>query len=108
MKNLGQMMKQAQEMQAKMQEMQARLEAAEVIGHSRRRHGHGHAQRQGRDAADQDRSEDRRSASEVEVLEDLILAAVNDARAKVDSHVEEEMAKVTGGLQLPAGMKLPF
>jgi len=45
---------------------------------------------------------------EVEVLEDLIIAAFNDAKAKVETHVAEEMGKITGGLNLPGGMKLPF
>ena len=45
---------------------------------------------------------------EVEVLEDLVVAAVNDARQRVDAMVAEEMSKLTGGLQLPPGMKLPF
>jgi DNA-binding protein YbaB len=45
---------------------------------------------------------------EVEVLEDLIMAAFNDARAKVSAHAEQEVQKLTGGLQLPGGMKLPF
>ncbi len=46
--------------------------------------------------------------AEVEVLEDLIVAAFNDARRKVSAHAEEEMQKLTGGLHLPGGMKLPF
>ena len=45
---------------------------------------------------------------EVEVLEDLIVAAFNDARRKVSAYAEQEMQKLTGGLQLPPGMKLPF
>jgi len=45
---------------------------------------------------------------EVEVLEDLIVAAFNDARRKVSAHAEQEMQKLTGGLQLPGGLKLPF
>ena len=45
---------------------------------------------------------------EIEVLEDLVVAAVNDARTKVDSMVAGEMSKLTGGLQLPPGLKLPF
>jgi DNA-binding YbaB/EbfC family protein len=45
---------------------------------------------------------------ETEVLEDLIVAAFNDAKAKVEAHVAEEMSKLTGGLNLPGGMKLPF
>jgi len=46
--------------------------------------------------------------AETEVLEDLIVAAFNDARAKVNAHAESEMHKLTGGLALPGGMKLPF
>jgi hypothetical protein len=45
---------------------------------------------------------------EVEVLEDLIVAAFNDARRKVSAYAEQEMQKLTGGLQLPGGLKLPF
>ena len=47
-------------------------------------------------------------ASEAEVLEDLIVAAVNDAKSKTDAHSQEEMSKLTGGLPLPPGFKLPF
>ena len=46
--------------------------------------------------------------NDTEVLEDLILAAFNDAKARVEAHVGEEMSKLTGGLKLPPGMKLPF
>jgi DNA-binding protein YbaB len=42
------------------------------------------------------------------MLEDLIVAAVNDARAKAEQQMQAEMAKLTGGLQLPPGFKLPF
>ena len=45
---------------------------------------------------------------DVEVLEDLIVAAANDAKAKVEALVQEEMQKLTGGLNLPPGMQLPF
>jgi nucleoid-associated protein EbfC len=45
---------------------------------------------------------------EIEVLEDLIVAAFNDAKSKVEAHVSQEMSKLTGGLNLPGGMKLPF
>jgi hypothetical protein len=41
-------------------------------------------------------------------MEDLIVAAVNDAKAKVEATVAEEMKQVTGGLDLPPGFKLPF
>lgn len=45
---------------------------------------------------------------DVEVLEDLIVAAFNDAKAKAEVSMQDEMAKITGGLNLPAGFKLPF
>jgi nucleoid-associated protein EbfC len=45
---------------------------------------------------------------ETEILEDLIVAATNDAKGKIEAHVQEEMQKLTGGLPLPPGMKLPF
>jgi DNA-binding YbaB/EbfC family protein len=107
MKNLGQMMKQAQAMQAKMQEMQEELARTEVTGVS----GGGMVS-----ATLTGKGEMRRlkidpklvDPAEVEVLEDLIVAAINDAKAKVDAHVQSEMAKLTGGLQLPPGVKLPF
>ena len=43
-----------------------------------------------------------------EVVEDLIVAACNDAKVKAEATMQEEMAKITGGLNLPPGMKLPF
>ena len=46
--------------------------------------------------------------NEVEVLEDLIVAACNDAKAKTEAYVQEEMGKLTGGLPLPPGFKMPF
>ena len=107
MKNIGQMMKQAQQMQAKMAELQARLGEMEVGSQS----GGGMVQ-----ATLSGKGELRRikidpslaKADEVEVLEDLVVAAVNDARQRADAMVAEEMGKLTGGLQLPPGMKLPF
>ena len=107
MKNLGQLMKQAQQMQAKMAEMQASLETAEMTGHSGggmiavTLNGKGDLKKLKIDKTVID-------PSEPEVLEDLIVAAFNDARAKVNAHAESEMQKLTGGLALPGGMKLPF
>ena len=46
--------------------------------------------------------------AEVEVLEDLVVAAIADAKAKAEAMMSEEMGKLTGGLNLPAGLKLPF
>ena len=45
---------------------------------------------------------------EVEILEDLIVAAINDAKQKGENAAQEEMKSLTGGLPLPPGMKLPF
>jgi DNA-binding protein YbaB len=42
------------------------------------------------------------------VLEYLIVAAINDARSKVEARMSEQMAELTGGLPLPPGFKLPF
>jgi DNA-binding YbaB/EbfC family protein len=46
--------------------------------------------------------------AEMEMLQDLLVAAHADAKRKMDASMAEEMAAVTGGLQLPPGMKLPF
>ena len=107
MNNLDQMMKQAQQMQAKMTEMQADLEALEIAGASGgglvsvTLNGKGEMR-----AIKIDRS--LVDAEEVEVLEDLVVAACNDAKTKVEAHMQEEMAKLTGGLKLPPGLNLPF
>jgi DNA-binding YbaB/EbfC family protein len=107
MKNLGQMMKQAQQMQAKMAEMQAQLETVEMTGAA----GGGLVQVTVGGRGDLRKVKLDKSLldpNEVEVLEDLIVAAFNEAKTRVEAHVAQEMAKVTGGLQLPPGMKLPF
>ena len=107
MKNLGQMMKQAQEMQARMAEMQARLDQVEMTGAS----GGGLVQVTLTGKGEMRKIKIDKSLvdpNEVEVLEDLILAAFTDAKQRVEAHVAEEMGKLTGGLKLPPGMKLPF
>ena len=48
------------------------------------------------------------SSDDVEVMEDLIVAAHNDAKAKVEALIQQEMGQLTGGLNLPAGFNLPF
>jgi len=107
MKNLGQMMKQAQQLQEKMLDMQNKLAEMEVIGES----GGGLVR-----VTLNGKSEARKvkidpslvTADEIEVLEDLLLAAFNDARAKVEAESQAKLAELTGGLQLPPGLKLPF
>ena len=106
MNNLGQMLKQAQEMQTKVQEMQAALGDLEVTGSA----GgdmimvtlNGRGEMRGITI-----DESLVSVTEKEVLEDLVVAAVNDARAKVDVLVKEKTAEIMGGMQLPPGMSLP-
>lgn len=107
MKNLSQMLKQAQEMQSKMAEMQTALEQIEVTGQA----GGGLVA-----VTISGKGEVRRvkidpklaTPDDVEVLEDLIVAAAKDAKTKADAQMAEQMAKLTGGLQLPPGFKLPF
>jgi hypothetical protein len=107
MKNLGALMKQAQQMQAKMAEMQEKLAAMEVVGRS----GGGMVEATMTGKGEIRRVKIDRSLAnpdEIEVLEDLLVAALNDARAKVDAESAEQMKAMTGGLSLPPGMKLPF
>jgi DNA-binding YbaB/EbfC family protein len=107
MKNLAGLMKQASQMQQKMQEMQAALETAEVEGQA----GAGMVTVVLSGKGDMKSVKiDPKLAdpAEMEMLEDLILAAHTDARRKVDAMAAEQMQKATGGLQLPPGMKLPF
>ena len=107
MKNLGQMLKQAQAMQARMAELQSQLEQVEMTGGagggmvSVTVNGKGEARQVKIDPS-------LVNPEEIEVLEDLIVAAFNDAKAKVETHVAQEMSKLTGGLNLPPGMKMPF
>jgi nucleoid-associated protein EbfC len=107
MKNIGQMLRQAQEMQSRMGEMQDRLAEAEVSGAA----GAGLVQVTVSGKGDVKRIKIDKSLmlpAEVEVLEDLLMAAFNDAKTHLDTYVAEEMQKLTGGLKLPPGMKLPF
>ena len=107
MKNLGKMMKQAQEMQSRMAEMQTELQNSEHIGTS----GGGLVQ-----VTLNGKFEMRSlkvdpsifNSDDAEVVEDLIVAAYNDAKRKIDDFNKDEMAKLTGGLDLPEGMKFPF
>jgi DNA-binding YbaB/EbfC family protein len=107
MKNLGNMLKQAQQMQSRMQEMQAKLEATEVEGQSGggmvvvRLTGKGDLRRVAIDPS-------LMNAEEREVLEDLLVAAHADAKQKVEATMAAEMQKATAGINLPPGMKLPF
>jgi DNA-binding YbaB/EbfC family protein len=107
MKNLGNLMKQAQQMQTKMADMQAKMGEIEVDGAA----GGGMVK-----VTVTGKGEARRIKidpslivpDDVEMLEDLIVAAFNDARSKSEAMMQSEMSKLTAGLPLPPGMKLPF
>ena len=107
MKNIGNMLKQAQQMQTRMAEMQAKLEASEVEGQAGagmvkvKLTGKGELRRIAIDPT-------LMTAEDREVLEDLIIAAHGDAKQKVEAMMAEEMQKATAGMNLPAGLKLPF
>ena len=107
MKNIAGLMKQATQMQAKMAEMQAKLESMEVEGSA----GAGMVT-----AVLSGKGELRRVAidpkladpEEMEMLQDLVVAAHAEAKRKLEALTAEEMEKVPGGMQLPGGMTLPF
>ena len=107
MTDFGDMMKQAQEMQAKLKAIQEKLATVEVGGTS----GGGMV-----NVTLNGKGEMRGlhidpslvSGREVGMIEDLVVAAFNDARAKLEVRVADEMAKGTGGLNLPPGLGLGF
>ena len=101
------MMKQAKQLQEKMQAVQEEIAAMSVDG----------AAGGGLVAVTTNGKGDVKSVridpsllkpEEVEILEDLIVAALSDARGKAEALVAEKMQAMTGGLNLPPGMKLPF
>ena len=107
MKNLADIMKQVQSMQSRMSDMQEKLEGLTVTGQS----GGGMVKitMSGKGVLkglDIDAS--LMKADEKDILEDLIVAAHADAKAKAEAAAAEEMKAVTGGLPLPPGLKLPF
>jgi DNA-binding YbaB/EbfC family protein len=101
------MMKQARELQGKMEQLQQEVAALEVEGSA----GGGLVS-----VTMNGKSEMKRvridpsllKPEEAEIVEDLIVAAVNDARSKAEAKLADRMRDLTGGLQLPPGMKLPF
>ena len=107
MKNLGDMMKQVQELQVRMQEMQAKLEATTVTGQSGGGlvkvtiNGKGRMTDVAIDAS-------LLKPEDKQIVEDLIVAAHQDAKAKVEQQTAEHMKQMTGGLPLPPGFNLPF
>lgn len=107
MKDIMGMMKQVQGLQAKMADMQAEMEAALYEGQSGggmvkvSLSGKGALKRVSID-------ESLLQPSEREIVEDLIIAAHNDAKGKAEQAMADKMKDLTGGLPLPPGLKLPF
>lgn len=103
--NIAGLMQQAQKMQQEMQRAQEELATMEVTGKA----GGGMVEvtMNGKHAVKRVRI-DPSIASDVEMLEDLVTAAINDAVNRVADAAQERMAGVTQGMQLPPGMKLPF
>jgi DNA-binding YbaB/EbfC family protein len=101
------MMKQAKQMQEKMQSLQTEIAALEASGSS----GGGLVKVvvDGKGGLKSIRIDPSLAKpDEIEILEDLIVAATNDARGKAESLAAEKMQALTSGLGLPAGLKLPF
>lgn len=107
MMNIQKMMKQAQQMQQKMVEMQAQMEQREYLGKA----GGGMVQItvNGKGTMLKASVDDSLlNKEEKEMLEDLIVAAFNDAKSKADSESQNEMSSLTNGMGLPADFKMPF
>ena len=105
MKNFSNMMKQAQELQSRMGELQAEIEQTRI----EERSGGGlvSVTLSGKgDLGGLKIDPSLLKPGEGEILEDLVVAAHSDAKAKVESVVQEKMQKLTGGLPLPPGLKL--
>lgn len=107
MPNLDDIMKMAQSAQAELQKAQQNLDSIEVEGVA----GGGlvkiRASAKGR-IVGVDIDESLLKPSEKQILEDLVAAALNDARSKADVAANAEMQKITSALPLPPGFKMPF
>lgn len=105
--DMAKLMKQAQEMQSRLSDAQGRLDTIEVTGEGGaglvtvRATAKGEVKGLSIDPS-------LFVPEEREVVEDLIVAAIQDAQARAAAAAQAEMAKVTDGLELPPGMKLPF
>ncbi len=104
--NMGNMMKQAQQMQERLQKVQDEIAQMEVTGES----GAGLVKvtLKGSHEVRRVSIDDSVFSDDKEICEDLVAAAFNDAQRRLDEASKEKLATVTGGLQLPPGMKLPF
>lgn len=107
MNNMSQIMKQAKAMQEKMAEMQKKIEETEIEGSS----GGGAVK-----IIMNGKHEVKNlfidpsivNSDEKEVLEDLIIAALNDVNKKISENTNDQLGSISGGMGLPPGLKLPF
>ena len=107
MPDLNELMKMAQEAQNKLMQAQEDLDKVEVEGASGGGMVKVRASAKGR-IIGVEIDESLLAPSEKQMVEDLVAAAINDARAKADVAAQQAMRDVTGGLQLPPGFKMPF
>ncbi|HEV2867102.1 MAG TPA: YbaB/EbfC family nucleoid-associated protein [Allosphingosinicella sp.] len=107
MPDLNELMRMAQEAQDKLLQAQEDLDKVEVDGVSGGGMVRIRASAKGR-IISVDIDESLLQPSEKQIVEDLVAAAINDARHKADLAAQEAMRNATGGLQLPPGVKLPF
>jgi len=107
MNNMSQIMKQAKAMQEKMAEMQKKIEETEIEGSSGGgavkivMNGKHEVKNLFIDPSIVD-------SDEKEVLEDLIIAALNDVNKKIAENTNDQLGSISGGMGLPPGLKLPF
>ncbi len=107
MNNMSQIMKQAKAMQDKMAEMQKKIEEMEIEGNS----GGGVVKvvMNGKHELKKiDIDASLMNPDESEVLEDLIVAAINDVNKKIAENMSNQLGSLSSGMDLPPGMKLPF
>jgi nucleoid-associated protein EbfC len=104
--DIGNLMKQAQAMQERMQKVQAEVQTIEVVGEA----GGGMVKvtLTGAHQVKRVQIEAAVASEDREMLEDLLVAAFNDAAHKVEVRTQQMMSAVTAGMQLPPGVKLPF
>ncbi|WP_423823855.1 YbaB/EbfC family nucleoid-associated protein [Salinisphaera sp. SPP-AMP-43] len=104
--SIGKMMQQAQEMQGKMQEAQKELAQMEITGEA----GAGMVKvvMTGKHEVKKVNIDPAALEEDPEFLEDLVAAAINDAVQHVETASKEKMSEMTGGMNLPEGMNLPF
>jgi DNA-binding YbaB/EbfC family protein len=103
---MGNIMKQAQQMQEKMAKMQEDMAKMEVVGES----GAGMVKvtMMGNHNVRKVEIDDSLVGEDKEMLEDLVAAAINNAVSRVEQNNRDQMAQMTGGMEMPPGFKMPF